>query len=410
MKSLFDPRKELPWFVRMTNPLRVLGWTVGCVVMVACLYPRQPSLLTWGWVVGWALCWPTLAFLHTRRARDARSSGFRNFVIDGAGFGVYTTLVSFSLIPATTLLFFQIFNSVGVGGFALAARSLLAYAVGILLAGLVAGFSFISDVTPLAAWVCVLCILAYTIPGVALVYRGNRRIIQLRNYLPRRVASLVMSRGNDDLLRPRRARVTVCAFDLRGFTAFSDTAEPEEVMEMLRDYYTLVGTAIEDSGGTVERFAGDGMVAFFNAPTELPHPEECAVRTSLRIQSDFRRVHETWARRGHKLGLGIGLACGYATVGAIGFQDQWQYAAIGTVTNLSARLCSMAADGEVLATSKVLEQIRGADAEARGHQDIRGLSKSIPVFNVKRMTEITPHDAQPALPADGPRAARSARR
>ena len=115
-----------------------------------------------------------------------------------------------------------------------------------------------------------LCMVLYVIVGITWFYRGNRQLIRLRNYLPDRVAKMVLNSGSEDLLQPRRARVTVCAFDLRGFTAFSDAADPEQVIALLRDYYAIVGTAVEDCGGTVERFAGDGMVAFFNAPEAVP--------------------------------------------------------------------------------------------------------------------------------------------
>ncbi len=383
MKSAESGRARLPWFVRMTNPLRVLGWALVCLMMVACLYPRDPSPLVWLWVVGWSLCWPVLAILHTRWADDPRRAGYRNILVDSAGFGVFAVVVSGSLIPATSLLFFQLFNSAAVGGAASALRGFVAFVLGAVLGVLVLDASFAADVGPFAAWVCMLCMVLYVIVGITWFYRGNRQLIRLRNYLPDRVAKMVLNSGSEELLQPRRARVTVCAFDLRGFTAFSDAADPEQVIALLRDYYAMVGTAVEDCGGTVERFAGDGMVAFFNAPEAVPDAEARALHAALRVQSGFRSLRQTWLSRGHDLGLGIGVASGEATVGTIGFGDQWQYAAIGTVTNLSARLCAMAADGEVLVSGEVLVTVGDADAEDRGEQSIRGLGEPVPVFNVR---------------------------
>ena len=129
------------------------------------------------------------------------------------------------------------------------------------------------------------------------------------------------------------------------------------------------------------------MVAFFNAPEAVPDAEARALHAALRVQSGFRPLRQTWLDRGHDLGLGIGVASGEATVGTIGFGDQWQYAAIGTVTNLSARLCAMAADGEVLVSGEVLATVGDADAEDRGEQSIRGLGEPVPVFNVRGLAD-----------------------
>lgn len=210
------------------------------------------------------------------------------------------------------------------------------------------------------------------------------RLNNLKNFLPQNVAELIVAESGSNLLQPRRRQVTVCAIDLRGFTAFSETAEPEEIMGVLSEYYAAMGAAVEKHGGTVERFAGDGMVIFFNAPLEIETPEAAAVRAALEMQERFGVLRQKWLRLGHDLGLGIGLSSGYATIGALGFSGRWQYAAIGTVTNLSARLCGDASHGQILATSKVMLKVEGlVEAESMGEKTIRGLQKPVPVFRIQ---------------------------
>ncbi len=213
-----------------------------------------------------------------------------------------------------------------------------------------------------------------------------KRMNQLRNYLPEHVAELVVSDAGESLLAPRRRHVVVCAVDVRGFTGFSETAEPEETIAFLQEYYALVGHCVEQHGGAVESFAGDGMVIFFNAPVEIDAPEARAARAALAMQAAFRSLREKWLHEGHELGLGVGLAAGYATIGALGFSGRWQYAAIGTVTNLAARLCSEAKDGDVLATKKLILQIgEAAQHESLGEREIRGLHRPVPVCRIQAM-------------------------
>lgn len=212
------------------------------------------------------------------------------------------------------------------------------------------------------------------------------RMNQLKNFLPQRVAELVLTEGGNALLEPRRRQVVVCAIDLRGFTAFSETAEPEEIIAVLREYYAAMGAVVERHGGTVERFAGDGMVIFFNAPVEISAPEHAAASAALEMQEVFKSLRLRWATQGHDLGLGVGLSSGYATIGAIGFANHWQYAAIGTVTNLSARLCADAAHGQVLATSRITAKIEDlVETEAMGEKTMKGLQKPVPVFQIIRV-------------------------
>lgn len=213
--------------------------------------------------------------------------------------------------------------------------------------------------------------------------RKLERMNQLKNYLPERVAELVLNEGDDELLAPRRRHVVVCAVDLRGFTAFSEAAGPEEIIMVLGEYYALVGHVVAEYGGTVERFAGDGMVIYFNAPVEIPNPEQKAISAAIAMREAYSELHEKVLGLGYQLGMGIGLASGYATVGAIGFTGLWQYAAIGTVTNLAARLCSDARHGDILVSSKVILKAQDSfHTESMGEKDIRGLSRPVPVFRV----------------------------
>ena len=375
-------RSRMPWFVRITNPLRAWGWIVCAAMLTLCLWPRQPSPLLLGAIFGWALAWPLLAMLHTARAKDARRAGFRNMLVDALGFALFSAALSFSVIPTTTLIFFLVFSSVALGGYRLALRGLLVYAVTVALTVAVLRPGVQPQVSALAAWFCIVCIVIYTLPGIALFYRGNRRLIELRQFLPRAVASVVMNQGRVNVLSPRKLEVTVCCFDLRGFTSYSESAEATALMAMLADYYRLVGETVEAHAGTVERFAGDGMVAFFNAPIALDAPELHALRACLDVQKGFKRLRDQWPSEAQALGLGVGMATGIASAGAVGYGEHWQYAAIGPVTNLSARLCSQAADGEVLVPAPCLASVDGVESQALGRKPVRGLVQPIDVHNV----------------------------
>jgi adenylate cyclase len=207
-----------------------------------------------------------------------------------------------------------------------------------------------------------------------------KRLDQIKSFLPQHVAEVV-AEGNQHLLEPQRRNITVAAIDLRGFTAFSDTAEPEEIMGVLSEYYSTMGEITECHGGAVEAFAGDGMVIFFNAPLEIENHELCAVRAALEMQDAFKTLQASWTKQGHQLGFGIGISNGYATIGAVGFAGRWQYAAIGSVTNLSARLCSDAKDGEILLTSRVHLPIETQlEVEQLGEKTYKGFHKPIPVM------------------------------
>ena len=183
-----------------------------------------------------------------------------------------------------------------------------------------------------------------------------------------------MSGGADDPLRTHRRDVTVVFLDLRGYTAFAETAEPEEVMGVLREYHREMGTLVVAHEGTLERFAGDGMMVFFNDPVVVPNPDERAVRMALAMRDRVTELAAGWRKRGYDLDVGLGLAKGFATIGAIGFEGRWDYGAIGSVTNLAFRLCSEARPGQVLASKRVVAAVEDlVEAEVDGGSRSQGL-------------------------------------
>jgi len=209
------------------------------------------------------------------------------------------------------------------------------------------------------------------------------RLGRLKRFFSPQLAELIVAGGADDPLRTHRREITVVFLDLRGFTGFAETAEPEEVMGVLREYHEAMGQLILEHEGTLERFAGDGMMVFFNDPVPVDNPAERAVRMAAAMRDRVRELRGIWRKRGHELDLGVGVAQGYATIGAIGFEGRWDYGAIGTVTNLAARLCSEAQGGQVLITSRVAAAVEDlALTEEVGALSLRGLSRPVPTFNV----------------------------
>jgi class 3 adenylate cyclase/CheY-like chemotaxis protein len=205
------------------------------------------------------------------------------------------------------------------------------------------------------------------------------RLSRLKRFFSPQLAEAIVSGGADDPLRTHRRDVTVVFLDLRGYTAFAETAEPEEVMGVLREYHKEMGTLILEHEGTLERFAGDGMMVFFNDPVVVPNPEERAVRMALAIRDRVAdHLAGDWRKRGYELDIGLGLAKGFATIGAIGFEGRWDYGAIGTVTNLAFRLCSEARPGQVLATKRVAAAVEGlVDSEAVGDLTLKGFARPV---------------------------------
>lgn len=209
------------------------------------------------------------------------------------------------------------------------------------------------------------------------------RLGRMKNFFSPQVAEVILAAGGEELLKPHRQLITVVFLDLRGFTSFTDAAEPEEVIEMLRGYHEELGRLIVSHGGTLEHFAGDGIMIFFNDPVPVERPVEQAARMAVEMHSAFGPVAARWAKRGHTLGLGIGISEGYATLGAIGFEGRWDYAAIGTVANLASRLCSDAKAGQILMDQRTLARIEDlAVAEPLGELTFKGISRPVAAFNL----------------------------
>jgi class 3 adenylate cyclase len=171
--------------------------------------------------------------------------------------------------------------------------------------------------------------------------------------------------------------------DLRGFTAFSGEAEREDVMCVLGEYQHMIGELLRSYQGTLERFSGDGVMIFFNDPVPVPDAVEQAVRMACELHERFGELRAGWSKRGYDLDMGIGIAQGYATLGAIGFEDRWDYAAIGAVTNLAARLCAEAKGGQILTNQRTFSRIEAlVEAEPIGELTLKGLPRPIATYNI----------------------------
>ncbi len=206
---------------------------------------------------------------------------------------------------------------------------------------------------------------------------------RLKRFFSPQLAELIVAGGTDDPLKTHRREVTVVFLDLRGFTPFAETAEPEEVMSVLREYHAEMGKLILEHEGTLERFTGDGMMIFFNDPVPVPDPAERAIRMAVAMRERVSGLAIGWRKRSYDLALGVGIAQGYATIGAIGFEGRWDYGAIGTVTNLAARLCGEAKGGQILVHQKVATSIEDlANLEEIGPLTLKGLLRPVAAFNV----------------------------
>jgi class 3 adenylate cyclase len=194
---------------------------------------------------------------------------------------------------------------------------------------------------------------------------------------------MIINSTINDPLKSHRREITVVFLDLRGFTAFTETSDPEEVMEVLQEYHSQMGRLIMAYNGTIEHFAGDGIMIVFNDPVVIDNPAWQAVSMSIQMQADFACVSQKWKRHGYELHMGIGIAQGYATIGVIGFEGRCDYSAIGVVCNLASRLCGEAKAGQILVSQKVFSFVEDrVRAESMGELTLKGFHKPIPAFNV----------------------------
>ena len=213
-----------------------------------------------------------------------------------------------------------------------------------------------------------------------------QRVNRLRRFLSPQVAELVINSGDDSFLRSHRREIVVVFCDLRGFTPFAESSEPEEVMAVLEEYHAALGELIFRYQGTLERFTGDGLMVFFNDPIPLDEPARRAVEMALAMRDRVGTLTDGWSRLGHDLGFGVVIAQGFATLGRIGYEGRYDYAAIGSVTNLAARLCGEAHPGQILVAQRVFHAVENHTVgESVGVLDLRGFSRSIPAYNVSRM-------------------------
>jgi adenylate cyclase len=206
---------------------------------------------------------------------------------------------------------------------------------------------------------------------------------KLRRFLAPQLADLIVAQGDESILESHRREIVVVFCDLRGFTAFAERAEPEEVMALLRDYHATLGPIVASFEGTLDHYSGDGVMVFFNDPLPTPDPAERAIAMASAMRAAMQARLQAWRRHGHALGFGVGISQGYATLGQIGFAERMDYTAIGTVCNLAARLCDEAKDGQILISRRVAVAVAdSAKLEEIGDLSLKGLSQAVAVFNV----------------------------
>jgi len=216
------------------------------------------------------------------------------------------------------------------------------------------------------------------------------RVSRLRRFLSPQIAELVLSQ--EALLQPHRREISVVFCDLRGFTTFSETAEPEESLAVLRDYHQAVGAAVFRHEGTLEHFAGDGVMVWFNDPVTQDDHALRAAGMALAVRGRMAELFEKWTKRGHSLGFGAGIAMGHATLGRIGFEGRYDYGAVGNVTNLAQRLSAEAKAGQILVSQRVFSAIEGAvESESVGEVVLKGYSRPVAAYSVIALKALARH-------------------
>ena len=209
------------------------------------------------------------------------------------------------------------------------------------------------------------------------------RVSRLKRFLAPQLAELIVSQGDENILESHRREIVVVFCDLRGYTAFTETAEPEEVLDFLREYHGALGPLVAQFEGTLDQFSGDGIMVFFNDPVPIPDPAERAVRMAVAMREAASTLITAWRERGRELGFGVGISQGYATLGQIGFAERSGYTAIGTVCNVAARLCAEAKDGQILLSQRVNVALKGRIATKQvGALALKGLTQPVVAYNV----------------------------
>ena len=209
------------------------------------------------------------------------------------------------------------------------------------------------------------------------------RMGRLRRFLPPQVADLIVASGTEKQLESHRREITALFCDLRGFTGFSESSDPEDVMALLREYHAAIGEIVNKYGGTLERYAGDGVMVVFNDPIPVDNPALQAVRMSIDMRAAIGELIEKWRKLGHDIGFGIGIAHGFATLGTIGFEGRFDYAAIGTVSNVASRLCDEAKPGQILISPRVLMAVeKDITVEPVGDFALKGIRRPLTAYNV----------------------------
>jgi class 3 adenylate cyclase len=213
------------------------------------------------------------------------------------------------------------------------------------------------------------------------------RVGRLKRFLAPQLAEMIVSQGDEKILESHRREIVVVFRDVRGYTAFTETAEPEEVLDFLRQYHGALGPLVSQFEGTLDQFSGDGIMVFFNDPIPCPDPAERAVKMALAMREAASDLIAAWRRHGSELGFGAGIAQGYATLGQIGFSDRSGYTAIGTVCNLAARLCAEAKDGQILVSSRIAGAAEAiVKLEDLGKLELKGLKRPVAAFNILQST------------------------
>ena len=234
----------------------------------------------------------------------------------------------------------------------------------------------------------------YLARQTALTATIERQKEELSRFLSPQISALISSEEGEQLLSGHRRQITAVFCDLRGFTTFAEQAEPEELFAVLGAYHRLIGEAIVEHEGTLEHFAGDGVMTFFNDPVLQPDHVERAVRMALAVRERFQPLAASWRKRGYELGLGVGIAVGYATLGRIGFEGRYDYGAIGNVVIMASRLSSGAAPDQILLTQRAYAMVEGLiDAQEVDPLTLKGMSRPVPAHNVLALQQ--PQSSQP---------------